>query len=236
MRVRLKTGPAALFGAIFVVALVLLLPMRVALGWFGAGAQGLTAREVRGSIWGGTLREAAFGDIALGDLKAGVSPLALLVGRARIAVDSLDGTSLHGALIVSRHSAGIADTTASIATGRVFDPLPVASIDLAGVQAVFEDDRCARAEGNVRVLLNGGIAGIDVSELRGDARCDAGALLLPLTGAGGTASAMVRIEGDGRFHADLSVQPLDADAGQKLVLSGLQPGPRGYTLSTEGHF
>ena len=54
-RIRLKTGPAAIFGAIFIVALIALLPLRLAMGWFDLGDTGLTAREVRGSIWSGSL-------------------------------------------------------------------------------------------------------------------------------------------------------------------------------------
>ena len=83
-RIRLATGPNALFLAFFVAALIAFLPLRLALGWFGLAEQGMTAREVTGSIWAGELREATFGRIALGDLSAGVAPVPLLVGRARV--------------------------------------------------------------------------------------------------------------------------------------------------------
>ena len=86
-RIRLTTGPGALFLAFFVAALIAFLPLRLALGWFGLAEQGMTAREVTGSIWAGELREARFGQVALGDLSAGVSPLPLLVGRARVDLD-----------------------------------------------------------------------------------------------------------------------------------------------------
>ena len=49
-RIRLKTGPNALFLAMFVVALIVFLPLRLALGWFGLAEQGLTARSVSGGI------------------------------------------------------------------------------------------------------------------------------------------------------------------------------------------
>src|SRR4051812_5369448 len=105
-RIRLKTGPLAFFGAAFVVALIALLPLRLAMGWFDLGSTGLTAREVNGSVWYGNLREASFGGVPLGDLHAGLSPFQLLVGHARIDLSGQGDSArpLHGAIGVSRHS------------------------------------------------------------------------------------------------------------------------------------
>ena len=86
MRIRLATGRRALFLAMFAAAVLAFLPMRLALGWAALDSQGFSAREVTGSVWSGRLVEARFGDVALGDLDASVSPLALLIGRARIAL------------------------------------------------------------------------------------------------------------------------------------------------------
>ena len=69
-RIRLRTGPAALFGGMLLIALIVFLPMRAVLGWVGVGDEGLVARRVSGTIWGATLTEARFGDLALGDLHA----------------------------------------------------------------------------------------------------------------------------------------------------------------------
>ena len=61
MRIRLATRPAALFGAMVVVMLLALLPMRAALGWIGAGDDGLVARSASGSVWDGRLIDVRFG-------------------------------------------------------------------------------------------------------------------------------------------------------------------------------
>ena len=61
-RIRLTTGPAALFGAMLLVALIVFLPMRLVLGWVGLGDEGLVARAVTGTIWGAALNEARFGE------------------------------------------------------------------------------------------------------------------------------------------------------------------------------
>lgn len=237
-RIRLTTGPAAIFGAVFVVALLALLPMRLALGVIGMGEQGLTARAVEGSVWSGAIREGQVGRIALGDLDVAVSPLTLLVGRARVALSGRAGDlgrSVHGAIEMSRHSVGIDGMTASLPAGNIFAPVPISALDLDSVDVKFDGGRCQRASGRVKASLSGDVAGISLGQgMAGEARCDAGALLLPLASQSGAESAVVRLWQDGRFHADLTIRSDDPAAAQKLALAGFQHGDTGYTLSIEG--
>jgi general secretion pathway protein N len=238
MKFHLQTRPAVLFGAMFVVALFLLLPLRLVAGWAGLGDAGLSARAVHGSVWLGTMDEAAAGGVALGDLHARLSPLNLLLGRARVVVHGRgDGPAAKGAVTVSRHSNGVDDVTASLPTGAVFAPLPITQLDLSGASVRFDDGRCARAQGRVRAVVTGDIAGVDLGgSMAGDARCDAGALLITLRAAAGGAAIALRLPGNGRFHADLIVPGGDAATVTRLQLAGFQAGPKGYTLSTEGRF
>lgn len=237
-RIRLKTGPLAFFGAAFVVALIILLPLRLAMGWFDLGNTGLTARQVSGSVWYGNLREASFGGVALGDLHAGLSPFQLLVGRARINLSGQGGAApVHGAIGVSRHSFGVDDLTASLPAGTVFAPVPVSALDFDDVSVRFQDGNCEKAEGRVKATLSGDLAGVSLGQgMSGTARCDAGALLLPLVSQAGTETIALRLWGTGRFRAELTVQPSDSTEIQKLVLSGFQATPRGYSLAIEGKF
>ena len=239
-RIALRTRPAALLGGLALVALLVFLPMRLALGWLGLGEQGLVARRVSGSIWGATMSEACFGDLSLGDLRARLSPLPLLIGRARVSLAGPDGSPtapLRAALTVGRHAVGLDDASGSFPTGRVFAPLPVTTLDLDDVTVRFRDGRCEAAEGRVRATLGAGIAGIALPpSIAGSARCDRGALLLPLASQAGTESITLRVEGDGRYRADFSVQPTDPALGERLVATGFTPGPNGYGLSVEGRF
>ncbi|GAA0300562.1 type II secretion system protein N [Sphingomonas oligophenolica] len=239
-RIRLTTGPVAIFGAIFVLALIALLPLRLAMGWFDLGNTGLAAREVRGSIWSGTLREASFGGVALGDLHAGLSPFQLLVGRARIGLagQGVGAARLfQGAISVSRHSFGVDDMTATLPAGTVFAPVPVSALDLDDVSIRFQDGNCDKAEGRVRATLSGDLAGINLGQgMSGNARCDAGALLLPLVSQAGTDNIALRLWGTGRFRAELTVQPTDPAEIQKLALAGFQATAKGYMLAIEGKF
>lgn len=239
-RVRLATGPGALFLAFFVTALIAFLPLRLALGWFGLAQQGMTAREVTGSIWAGSLREARFGQIALGDLSAGVSPLQLLVGRARV---DLDGTAagpaprLSGAVGISRHSFGLDDVTASLPVGNAFRPVPVTTLDLEDVSVRFRGDTCEKAEGRVRAFMAGEIGGLAMpASLTGNARCDGGALLLPLTSAAGNEGSTIRLWPDGRYRAELTLQPSDPAAAMRLQAAGFVETQTGMELAIEGRF
>jgi len=236
MRIGLRTGPAALFGGLFVAALLLCLPLRLALGWFGLGEQGLTAREVGGSVWAGTLHDAHFGELALGNLDAHLSPLALLIGRARIGIGNGDG-SVRGAVQVSRHLRGIDDVTATLPTGRVFAPLPVTTLSLDDVTVHFREGACDRASGRVRAALAGEAGGVALpASVAGDARCDGAALLLPLASQPGTEAVTLRITADGRYTATLVLRAPDPVTAQRLAATGFVAGADGYRLSVEGSF
>lgn len=237
-RIRLTTGPKRLFLAAFVVALIAFLPMRLVLGWIGLGDQGFSARTVSGSVWAATLTEARFGDLAVGDLRARLSPFALFVGRASVAVDGRDqARPLRGTIQLSRHSVGVSGMTAALAAGTVFAPVPVTGIDLEDVSVRFDDGSCTRADGRVRAMLSGEVGGIPLSQsMSGTAKCESGALLLPLVSQSGTEAATIRLWQTGRFRAELSVRPGDPAAGARLVLSGFRPTAAGYTLAIEGSF
>ena len=236
-RLRLRTGPAALFGAIFAVALIAFLPMRLMLGWIGFDDLGLTARQVSGSVWFGELTEAHAGGFALGDLAAHVSPIQLLVGRARVDVAGKADAPLDGAVSLSRHSLGIDDVSASMAGGSAFAPLPVTLLDLDDVSARFKDGACDHAEGRVRAMLAGAVGGVPLPQvMAGTARCDGNALLLPLASTAGSESLDVRLHPDGSYAADMTMRTIDPALGTKLQLAGFQPSANGYLLSIEGRF
>lgn len=239
-RLRLNTGPVALFGAVFIAALLVLLPLRLVLGWLDLDGSHVAAREATGSVWFGGLREAQVGSIAHGDLRAGLSPWPLFVGRARVDLASpATGATraVHGAISVSRHAVGLDDMTASLPAGDVFAPLPVSGVDLDAVTVHFVDGKCESAAGRVKATLGADIAGISLGQgLAGAARCDAGALLLPLASQAGTEQIALRLWLSGRFRADLTVKPSDPTAAQKLELSGFQPTPSGHRLTIDGKF
>ena len=72
--------------AAFGAALVMTLPMRIALAWMGADHAGVSAADVSGSIWNGQLRATQYHGAPLGDMEASLDPFALLSGKRRLTV------------------------------------------------------------------------------------------------------------------------------------------------------
>ena len=236
-RFRLATRPVVLFGAMLITALLIFLPMRLALGIAGVGEQGMTARSVSGSVWGATLSEARFGELPLGDLSAELSPFALIIGQMRLAFHAADdpARTIRGAATVARHLVGINEVTAVIPTGRLFAPLPIAAVSLDDVSVRFRDGTCEAAEGRVTAKVFGEAGGIVLPpSMSGNVRCDAGKLLLPAQSQAGTESVLLRIGGDGQYRAELALNPSDPAAAQRLQMLGFVAGQDGYRLSVEG--
>ncbi|RJF92931.1 type II secretion system protein N [Sphingomonas cavernae] len=238
-RIRMPLGRGLYFLCAFLIALIALLPLRLALDWFTLDEQGLSARKAEGSVWLGRLTEARFGDAPLGDLGARLSPIQLLVGRARVDLEGTDESAppMKGAFGVSRNTIGIDDMTAAIPVAAVFAPLPVDTLDLSDVSVRFKDGQCDHAEGRVRATVAGDIAGINLGQgLGGNARCDGGALLLPLQGQSGMERLAIKLFEDGRYEFDLAVRTADPALGPKLLLSGFRQTQDGYVFSLQGRF
>jgi len=238
MRFRLPLRRTAFILAAFAFSIAALLPMRAAAGLFGAEGRGLAAREAAGSVWLGVLKEAQFGRVPLGDLRARLNVLPLFLGQARLSLSRADpeGT-FEGALTVSRHSFGLDDLDGELRVGGLFGPLPIAALDLQDVSAHFSGGLCESAEGQVRATLSGELAGIVLpAGLRGDVRCADGALLLALASQSAIERADIRILGDGRYRIDLAVRPSEPAAVARLTAAGFAPGAGGYVRRLDGSF
>lgn len=231
-RVRLPLRRWGLFALLTAFALIVLLPMGLALSVLGLSDSGLTARAVRGSVWGARLSEAAFGTLAIGDVEARLRFFPLFVGRARV---DLDGTPGRGSVTIGRHAAGIDDVTAAIVPGAAFAPIPIAGLDLQAVSVRFRDGSCQSAEGRVSARFSGDVGGIPLAQgLSGAVRCDAGALLIPLVSQSANAGLAIRVTSDGRWRAEFNVRAVDPALAAPLGALGFQPGSTGWTLRVAG--
>lgn len=241
MRIRLPIGRTIFFLGAFFLALLALLPMRMAMDWFGLGNRGFAAREVQGSVWLSAVKEAQFGTVGLGDLHAGLRGLPLLIGRARIALDRDEGTpadELAGAATVTRNGFGFDDVTGRLQlTAGALGPLPLTQIDLGDVTVRFENGLCVDAAGTVRAAVGGDLGGIALpGGLTGTARCDAGALLLAMASQSSMESFELRLFGDGRYQASVLIRSADATLADRMAASGLGATPQGYGLIIDGRF
>jgi general secretion pathway protein N len=238
MRFRLPLGRTLFFVCAFLFALVALLPLRLALDWLALDDRGLAAREAKGSIWLGALSEAQLGTVALGDVQAQLRTLPLLLGRARVDLRRDDEAEpFEGSATVSRNGFGIDDMTGALDLGSAFAPLPIASLDVSDVTVHFADGQCMAGEGMVRATIAGEVAGLALpGGLSGNARCDEGALLLPLVSQSGMEALNVRLFEDGRYRIELAVRPADEAIRARLVASGFAQTASGYAFSVEGEF
>jgi general secretion pathway protein N len=236
MRIRLPLRRSLFFLCAFLFALVALVPSALAIRWLSLDRSGLAAREAQGSIWFGRLKESRFGSVPLGDVQARLRGLPLLVGRARLDLESLEGDGLEGAIGVSRHGFGIDDVTAELAVGSALAPMPVAKLALGDVSARFADGLCSSANGLVKATLGDALGAAVPSSFSGEARCDGGALLLPLASQAGMERLDIRLFGNGRYRLELLVRPTDDAARQRMAAAGFAPAGAGYALRAEGRF
>ena len=234
MRLRLPLRRWLLFAGLLAVALLATLPLRLAASWLGLDDIGLSARALGGSVWGGTITEAHLGPVPLGDLNASLQPLPLLIGRARIDLGR-KGDAAHGAISVTMRTTGIDDATARLPLGSVFAPVPIVALDLDDVSARLRDGLCEKAEGRVSARIEGDIGGIALpGGLTGNARCDRGALLLPLVSQSGMERIAIRLLPEGRYRLDCIVRAADPALRERLLGMGFAARGEALTMALEG--
>lgn len=230
-RMRIVLILALLFG------LLLFLPMRVALGVAGLERLGVAAREVRGSVWSGRIDQLMLGNMPLGSVRAGLSPVSLLMGRARFDIARTKGLAddIRGALTVGFGRIGVDDVTGAVPLGRTFAPLPMGSLMLEDVSAYYSGDRCGHAEGRVRARMAGQMPGLNLSQgLSGVVTCDGDALLLPLVSQSGMEKISLRIWRSGRYTAEMRVETADPALSATLGQAGFASIGGGQVLKVEG--
>ncbi len=217
--------------------LLAFLPMRVALGLAGLERLGVAAREVRGTVWSGRIDQLMLGEMPMGSVRAGLSPLSLLIGRARFDIDRTAGLpdDVRGALTIGPGRIGIDDVTGAVPLGRSFAPLPIGSLLLEDVTGWFAGEKCGHAEGRVRARMAGQFPGLNLSQgLSGVATCDGDALLLPLVSQSGMEKIALRIWRSGRYSAEMRVETADPTLAGALGQAGFATVGNAQLLKVEG--
>jgi len=238
MRIRLPLGRTLFFVVAFLFALLATLPLRLALEWFAPDNRGFSAREAGGSIWLGWLSEPRIGAVALGDLQASLRTLPLFAGLARLDLERDDPAApFDGSVTLARHRFGVDDLTARLDLSRALAPLPLGVVDLSDLDVHFADGQCKSAQGLVKTTVGGDLAGMPLSDgLGGAARCDGGALLLPLASTSGMAKLDLRLFDGGSYAMELMVLPSDDIMRDRLLGSGFRLSGSGYAMTANGKF
>ena len=225
-------GRIALFGGLLLLALVIFMPLSLALSLSGLTGQGLSARSASGTVWSGKLVEARVGRLAVGDVSVGVRPLPLLVGSRQVDLQSPQG---RGVLASSKAGFAIKNATAKLSTARLFAPIPLDGLDLSNVSIAFNGNKCEKAEGRIRATFAGDVGGLSLAQgLSGVARCDSGVLLLPLVSQSAMERLNLYVQGNGDYRAEFLVRSTDPAMAEKLGMAGFAPAPGGYVLRLAG--
>ena len=231
---------AAIVALSLLFALLILMPLRIAFDLSGLQDRGVSARAVEGLVWSGKVRELTIGNLPLGDVDARLEILPLLIARSNLIVDRpADGftPALHA--IISGHggSLSISDANADIAMRGAFAPVPVSNVVLENVNAEFELGRCVQASGTVRMNLQAGVPGLNLSQgLSGKIACRGGALFVPLVGQSGLEKLDLTIQPDGRYDALFRVDGLTPDIAGPLGTLGFSGNGNSLQLRASGQF
>ena len=241
---RLSGRSKLVLAALFVLALIVAFPLRLALGLADPGGRGITAREVAGTIWDGAIGDFRVGALPLGDVAANLRPLPLLIGRREIHIERLNATGAPNAGDLGAFSANAAggdgwlslsQVQGQVPLGDALGSIPATALGFNGFHAELSDGRCVGAGGQVSLILTpfselmpGGVA------LNGTARCSKGALYVPMTGPTGLEHLFLRLEPDGRWRADLVLAGLPAEIATPLLISGFAARPGGIGISASG--
>ena len=241
---RLSGRSKLVLAALFVLALIVAFPLRLALGLADPGGRGITAREVAGTIWDGAIGDFRVGALPLGDVAANLRPLPLLIGRREIHIERLNATGAPNAGDLGAFSANAAggdgwlslsQVQGQVPLGDALGSIPATALGFDGFHAELSGGRCVGAGGQVSLILTpfselmpGGVA------LNGTARCSKGALYVPMTGPTGLEHLFLRLEPDGRWRADLVLAGLPAEIATPLLISGFATRPGGIGISASG--
>lgn len=222
-------GRILLFVGLFLSALILFMPLSVALSYAGPA---LSARAVSGTIWSGKLVEGRVGRLSLGDAIVGMRLIDVVQGRMGVTVQSAFG---RGNVTSSGRVFAASDVTANFDASALFAPLPVDRLDLTNVSAAFNLGRCTRGEGRVRATFLGNVGGLSLAQgLSGVARCEGAALLLPLVSQSAMERLNLYLQGDGGYRAEFFVRSTDPALAAKLTSSGFKPVRDGFVLRFAG--
>ena len=228
---------AALLALILIVATF---PMRLALSLSGAGNAGIAAREVRGSVWSGTLVDARLGALPLGTVRASLSPLALLGGDIDLGFARADERL--GALAGRLHGSsprGMSDVNGTTPLSGGLGMVPVDTIRFEGASVRFDGaGECVGAEGRLQLTVNAPIAGLDLSRgLSGPLICANGRAQAALASQSGMERLTLSFDGKGAYRAQFAIN-VDRDPAMAAALTvlGFKPGSSGYVLTTTGRF
>lgn len=220
---------------VFVLMLVLLAPLRMALGWLGADAAGLSAQRVEGTVWSGRLHAADFRGLPLGDARVGLDPVGF-----RLRVAAVGEVRGRAAVKLSGRGLSLSGADAVLPLERLAPGLPLrGDLVLEDLRVDFRGAACRSAGGKITVqAARLAVLGQTASGLRlsGSAACRNGRLVAPLSGqaAGVALDAVLQVDGAGRYEVTTRLRATDPLAAAAAAAAGFERDLDGFTRTDRG--
>jgi general secretion pathway protein N len=219
-----------IFAAALIAALLIIFPLRVALAMVGTP---LSAQLVSGFVWGGRAVGAQVVGLPLGDLKIGLSPLHLLLGRAKL---KLDG-AIKGALVDGIGGSGVDIETMNLPVSKGFGPVTISQIEMSDAHIRMNRDSCKEADGRLQIVLAPNALPMALSgRFTGNLKCDGKAIGSLLISQSAMERIVLRVEPSGQFEATLITRAADDTAATTLRAAGFKETAAGFSYKLAGVF
>lgn len=234
---RLSRTTKIVLGLLVLIALVVMFPLRVALG--AANGEGsLAAREVAGTVWDGQVGDIKAASLPLGNLNVALRPLPLFTGTAEFALNrpAMPGQSqFHAYARGGEAWAALRDANGELPLSGAMSPLPVRSLTFADFAVELREGRCVAASGTLGLTIPAlGPTLPAETIMSGPARCEGDALYVPMKGPSGTENLVFWLEPNGKWRADLVLTGLPVEVSTPLLDMGFTGRPDGIGLSANG--
>jgi general secretion pathway protein N len=221
---------------IALIALLLLLPLRIALSAADLQQLGLSARQVGGTIWQGRIGELMLGRQLLGTFDVRLDPGALLLGRVAMPFERLDQIQgpLTGVLRAGGSITGVERLSGSVPAANLLGGAPIDSLTFTNTTIIFEGSRCAQASGHLaaNLAVRFGPLAIDRG-FAGTLACEGDRVRARLASPAGTEQVEFFVNSSGQVRGSITIRSPLPGLDTLLSTYGFRAGPGGLTLPFE---
>jgi general secretion pathway protein N len=218
------------------IALLLLLPLRVALSAADLQQLGMSARQVGGTIWQGRIGELMLGRQLLGTFDVRLDPGALLLGRIAMPFERLDQVQgpLTGVLRAGGSLTGVERLNGAISAANLLGGAPIDALIFTDTTILFEGDRCAEARGRIaaNLAVRFGPLALDRG-FAGTVTCEGDRIRARLASQAGTEQVEFFVNASGRVRGWITIRSPLPGLDTLLSTYGFRTGSGGLTLPFE---
>ena len=225
----------AMLALLFALTLVVLPPLRVVLGMAAREGSPISAAGAHGPMWAGRIVDLRAGPFPLGTLDARIKVLPLLIGRSELQLERGGEAPFAATVSGSDKDFRLSGVTGTVPIDSALGGFPATRVGFADFAYRSEAGRCAAAAGTVSLTLAPLSPLIPADMVMGGrARCDRGALYVPMAGPTGMERLFLRVEPSGAWTADVVLTGLPDEVARPLLEQGFTARPGGIAMRVRG--